>query len=111
MDRNGKYRAVIRQLLEEIADLFGSSSPHQTEVVFDEERGHYHIGQVGWDGDRRIDNIYVHIDLIGDRVWVQRNATEIRIAEELVAAGIPRNHIVLGFQHPDRRPDTDYAVA
>ena len=111
MDRNHRYRAIIRCELQDIAELFGASSPHQTELVFDEERGHYHVGKIGWDGIRRIDSIYVHIDLIGDMVWLQRNETEIRVAEELVRAGIPRNHIVLGFQHPDVRPDTDYAVA
>lgn len=111
MDRNDQYRVVIRRELEEIADLFGSSTPGQIELVFDDERGHYHVGRVGWDGARRIDNVYVHIDLIGDKVWIQCNATEIRVAEELVKAGIPRDHIVLGFQHPDRRPDTDYAAA
>jgi hypothetical protein len=29
----------------------------------------------------------------------------------MVKAGIPRNHIVLGFKPPHVRPDTDYAVA
>jgi hypothetical protein len=28
-----------------------------------------------------------------------------------VREGIPKEHIVLAFRHPSRRPDTEYAVA
>jgi hypothetical protein len=111
MDRNTRYRALIRQLLQEMADYHADAPSLQTELVFDEERGHYHYGEVGWDGDRRIDSVLVHIDLIGDTIWIQRNWTETRVAEELVKAGVLRDHIVLGFIHPAIRPDTDYAVA
>lgn len=111
MDRNTRYRVLIRQLLQEMADNSAPPSSLQTELVFDEERGHYHYGEVGWEKDRRIDSVLVHIDLIGDTIWIQRNWTETRVAEELVRAGVPREHIVLGFQPPNVRPDTDYAVA
>ena len=33
------------------------------------------------------------------------------VAEELVEAGIPRDHIVLAFRAPEIRKYTDYAVA
>lgn len=111
MDRSNKYRAIIRRVLQEFADDHLRTATLQKEVVFDDERGHYMVGEIGWDGKTRIDSIYIHIDLIGDKVWLQRNRTEIRIAEELVKAGIPRHHIVLGFKPPHVRPDTDYAVA
>lgn len=111
MDRNVRYRALIRDLLQEFTAHAPASPTLQTELVFDDERGHYHYGEVGWDGDRRIDSVLIHIDLTGDTIWIQRNWTETRVAEELVRAGVPREHIVLGFKHPDMRPDTDYAVA
>lgn len=111
MDRNAQYRPLIRRLLQEMADYNTGSPALQTELVFDEERGHYHYGEVGWQEDRRIDSVLVHIDLIGETIWIQRNWTETRVAEELVKMGVPRDHIVLGFKHPDIRPDTDYAVA
>ncbi len=31
----------------------------------------------------------IHIDLLGDKVWVQYDGTEDGVATELVAAGIP----------------------
>ena len=33
------------------------------------------------------------------------------VAEELVQAGIPKSHIVLGFRPPEVRKHTEYAVA
>ena len=53
----------------------------------------------------------LHVDIINGKVWIQRDGTEEGIALELVAAGIPKEHIVLAFHHPSRRPDTEYAVA
>ena len=103
MDRNTRYRALIRELLQEMAGYNADTPSVHTELVFDEERGHYHYGEVGWDGDRRIDSVLVHIDLIGDIVWIQRNWTETRVAEELVKAGIPREHRPR-LQTSDRSP-------
>ncbi|MBI3652300.1 MAG: XisI protein [Acidobacteria bacterium] len=37
--------------------------------------------------------------------------SEAGIATDLEATGVPRDHIGLGFRHPDRRKSTDYAVA
>lgn len=49
-------------------------------------------------------------DLRGGKVWLQHDGTGRAIAEELVAAGIPKEDIVLAF-HPARlRQHTGYAV-
>jgi XisI protein len=36
-------------------------------------------------------------------VWIEYNGTDARLGEELVAAGIPRNDIVLAFQPVELR--------
>jgi len=43
-------------------------------------------------------------------VWIEHNGTEVPIGEELVAAGVPKSDIVLGYKPPDIRPHTGYAV-
>ncbi len=65
----------------------------------------------GWHDPRRIHGCLIHIDIINGKVWVQRDGTEHGIATELVAAGIPKDHIVLGFHPPEVRQHTEYAVA
>jgi hypothetical protein len=53
----------------------------------------------------------VHIDIRNGKVWIQQDGTEDGIAEALVEAGIPRDHIVLAFKPPEIRPYTDFAAA
>lgn len=53
----------------------------------------------------------VHIDLIDGKIWIQRDGTEEGIAADLERAGIPIEHIVLGFRPPELRQYTDYGVA
>ncbi|TFI50853.1 hypothetical protein BLD44_029445 [Mastigocladus laminosus UU774] len=51
------------------------------------------------------------LDLIDGKIWIQRNGTEEGIAADLERAGIPKEHIVLGFRPPELRQYTDYGVA
>ncbi len=110
MDRSEQYAAIVRRVLTEIAELSPSTETLRTELVFNENQGHYHLGEVGWDGDDRIDVMLLHIDIIEGRIWLQYNGTDLRVGEELVRAGIPRDQIVLGFQPPELRQYTDFAT-
>jgi XisI protein len=53
----------------------------------------------------------IYVEIINDRVWIQLDNTEDGIAEELIAAGIPKQDIVLGFHEPEIRPYTGFAIA
>ena len=111
MDTLETYRQGIEKILRAYAQMPYAHGEIQTEVVVDRQAEHYLLLSVGWDGARRIHGSIVHIDIINGKVWIQRDGTEHGIAEELVEAGIPRDHIVLGFRPPDLRQYTEYAVA
>jgi hypothetical protein len=81
------------------------------EAVFDSTRDRYLVLSLGWQNHRRVHSCLIHIDILGDKVWIQRDGTEDGIAFELVDAGIPKHAIVLGFQSEDIRPYTEFAVA
>jgi hypothetical protein len=51
------------------------------------------------------------MDLKGDKIWIQRDGTECGVANELVELGVPKEHIVLAYQPPYKRPYTAFAVA
>jgi hypothetical protein len=53
----------------------------------------------------------LHIDIIDNQLWIQHDGTEEGIAGELVAVGISKKHIVLGFKPPEQRKHTEFAVA
>jgi XisI protein len=110
MDRVERYREIVRRLIEEYARYKPSHGRIDTETVIDRDKDHYELMHVGWDGVRRVHGCVVHIDIIDGKVWVQYDGTSQPVAEELVAAGIPREDIVLGFHPADVRPLTGYAA-
>ena len=72
---------------------------------------YYLITSVGWQGYRRVAHNLLHLDIIGGKIWVQKDGTEDGIAAELEAAGVPKHDIVLAFRHiQDRAIIPDYAV-
>ncbi|HMQ46844.1 MAG TPA: XisI protein [Saprospiraceae bacterium] len=83
----------------------------QEQLVFDTVRDHYQILALGWEGEKRVYFTLLHIDLVGEKIWIQENNTDFDIAEKLVAMGVPKSDIVLAFHAPSMRPFTGYAVA
>jgi hypothetical protein len=110
MDRLERYREIVRALIVEYARYKPAHGHIETEAIVDREKDHYEVMHVGWDGVRRVHGSVVHIDIIEGKVWVQYDGTSRSVAEELVAAGIPREEIVLGFHPAEVRPHTDFAV-
>ncbi|WP_442938932.1 element excision factor XisI family protein [Nostoc sp.] len=51
-----------------------------------------------------------NVDIKDNKIWIQRDGTEIGIANELVAAGVSKEDIVLGFHAPYKCEFTDFAV-
>lgn len=81
------------------------------ETVFDRTQARYLILVLGWEGHRYEHGCTVHVEIIGDKVWIQRDETEDGIALELENSGIPKEKIVLGFKPPAARLLTGYGVA
>jgi hypothetical protein len=108
MDGLTTYRSAIQQILMNHQDP--DAIEVRSEVIIDRERDHYQLVNVGWQNDRRVYGCVLHLDIIDGKVWIQHNGTEFDIANELVALGIEKQHIVLGFQSPFKRKFTEFAV-
>lgn len=111
MDKLEQYRQVIQTLLAEYVKTPIANGEIESQMVFDTQRDHYQVMDVGWDGYRRVHGCVLHLDIREGKVWVQHNATEMRIAHELVAMGVPKEDIILGFQAPYVREYTEFGVA
>ncbi len=111
MDTLSKYRKIIRELIKEYGKYVPSRGEIEIETIFDESNDHYELMYSGWNGVYRIHGSVLHIDIRKDKVWIQQDGTEEGVAEELVKAGIPREHIVLAFKSPEVRQYTDFAVS
>ncbi len=97
-----KYQSVIEQVLQDYAEFLGSDDHVQLEFVFDRDRDRYLLIETGWHHDDRIYNVLIHINLINGKLWIQKDGTEEGVAEDLVAAGVPNDRIVLGFKLLER---------
>ena len=111
MDTLDQYRKIIEDTLKEFASIRYAYGDIQNEAVLDRDRDRYLVVSQGWDDKKRIHSTLIHIDIIGDKIWIQRDGTEDGIANRLVAAGIPKERIVLAFHSPETRKYTDFAVA
>lgn len=107
-----EYRTHVQQLLEECkGPRLSLQDEVETQLIIDTKHDHYQLIHVGWENGRRVYAPIIHIDIKGDKVWLQRNMTDQKIAEELVERGIPQDRIVLGFQPPYARKYTGFAAS
>ena len=111
MDQIEHYRTVIKELLQEVAGYVPSTESVRTELLFDDERGHYQLCVVGWEGTKRVHNIMMHFDLIDGKIWVQENATDIDLEHHFFQAGVLFEHIMPGMVPPQQRQYSDFAIA
>jgi hypothetical protein len=79
-------------------------------LIVSEDRNNFLLITLGWEDDVQVHGCLVHIEVIGDKIWIHRDGLEDGIANELVKAGIPKTQIVLGFHPPNIRPHTEFAV-
>jgi hypothetical protein len=105
-----KYRQCIQDLLTERAKQGGDDSV-EAQTIFDTAHDHYQLLYIGWHNKKRIFGPVLHLDIKAGKIWIQWNGTEEDIAAELVARGVPKHDIVLGFHTPVMRQYTEYAVS
>ncbi|MEC4814971.1 MAG: XisI protein [Scytonema sp. PMC 1069.18] len=105
-----KYRECIRQLIAEYAKRASSNNEIEIQTIFDMERDHYQLLYIGWQNKRRVFGPVMHFDIKDGKIWIQWNGTEEEVGEQLVAMGVPKHDIVVGFHPPYVRPFTDFAV-
>jgi hypothetical protein len=111
MDKLTHYRQILTRLIREYASYRPSHGQIDTEAVIDPDTDQDEVLHVGWDGVRRVHGSVVHVDIHDGKLWVQYDGTTRPIAEELAAAGIPKQDIILAFHPAELRPHTGYGVS
>ncbi|WP_341527851.1 XisI protein [Nostoc sp. UHCC 0302] len=110
MDTLDNYRQIIQKILSEYSQLPYAYGQLERQFIIDKNENHYLLLTLGWENKQRVHGCLIHIDIINDKIWIQRDGTEIGIANELVSAGIPKTKIVLAFQLAELRKYTEFAV-
>ncbi|CAC5340228.1 MULTISPECIES: XisI protein [Planktothrix] len=110
MDSLVQYREIIQEKLKEYTEIPYAYGDLQCRLIVSEDRNNFLLITLGWEDDVQVHGCLVHIEVIGDKIWIHRDGLEDGIANELVKAGIPKTQIVLGFHPPNIRPHTEFAV-
>ena len=109
-----EWRRLIKKLLTELAAIphSGNVAP-KAKTVFDESADAYLVVVEGWDDVLRLHGCVAHLEIRSDKIWILLDGTEYGLATELLAAGVAKDHIVLGFKSPSSRAQlqTGFAVA
>jgi hypothetical protein len=111
MSAPAAYRDLIERILTEETRVPVSYGEVALYTVFDRAQDHDVLMAVGWNGRPRVHAPLLHVDIIDGKLWVQHDGTERGIARDLEAGGVPKDRIVLAFQHISRRQFGDYAAA
>lgn len=111
MDTLKKNRQIIETILSEYVKIPYSLQELESELIIDKQENNYLVMTLGWEGEKRVHGCIIHIEIINNKIWIQRDGTEYGIANELVNAGIPKSQIVLAFHPQDVRKYTDFAVS
>src|SRR5271154_5206971 len=99
-----EWRHLIKKFLTELVAIpYAGNSPPKAKTVFDESADAYLVVVEGWDGVRRLHGCVAHLEIRSDKIWILLDGTEYGLATELIAAGVPKDHIVLGFKPPSTR--------
>ena len=111
-DTLNHWRRNIKRILTDLAAIpFPEVVTMCAKTVFDDTADVYVVLVEGWQDVRRLHGCLVHVDIKGDKIWVQQDGTEDGVIADLLAAGIPKDCIVLGFKSPQSRAHTQFATA
>ncbi|MFN8489130.1 MAG: XisI protein [Caldilineaceae bacterium] len=107
------YRTIIKEALCAYAGLLQRANKPgvETVTVFDEAQDHYLLHTIGWADRKHVWNTTLYVRIRNGKFYIEIDWTEEGIATELLAAGVPKEDIVLAFHHPSMRPYTEFAVA
>jgi hypothetical protein len=106
-------RIDYSQLIQDILTQHSANDLNndtETQLIFDLKRHHYQVLNIGWKEQKRIYGVIIHVDIKDEKIWIQRDGTEIGIANQLLAAGVPKQNIVLAFYAPYKRSLTEFAA-
>jgi hypothetical protein len=97
------YRRCVQQLILAYRASTPINSKVEVQTIFDTERDHYQLVNLGWDGHRCIYNCVIHLDIKDGKIWIQRNQTDCLLTGDLLKIDVRRKDVVLGLQSPTLR--------
>ena len=118
MDSETNYSEIIKKIITSYTEIPYPDENIKLETIFDTQQDRYLLMIVGrekinpqYSATKRVHGCLIHVDIIDDKIWIQRDGTEKGVASDLLEAGIPKDKIVLAFYDPQIRAETGFAIA
>lgn len=114
MDKITRYQNIILDFLKRYNEETGGNKPDETikrRIIADRENNSFQLLSVGWRNGHYLFGPIFHFDIIDGKIWMQCNNTEREVVDELMAHGVDKQDIVLGFVPPNARIFTGFAMA
>lgn len=111
MDKVSQYRQIVQDILIAHSQIKPAYGEIEMDVLFDQQRDHYQVLRAGWLQKKRVYGALIHIDIKGEKLWIQYDGTEVGVANELIESGIPKTDIVLAYHSPFIRQYDGFAVS
>lgn len=103
-------RQQIKAVIHTVAQYRLQRDDVEVDVI-DDANGHWQVIHRGWDGDERVYVVLVHLRLVEDRIYVERDGTPDGVATHLLGAGVPQTQIVMAVHPPYLRHLTPFAIS
>lgn len=106
-----QWPKTLEDILQYYANLPYRYGDVKTHLIISQDRHHFLLVDEGWQQNQRVHGCLVHVEIREQKIWIHYDGIEDSITTELVAAGVPKDCIVLAFHPPELRQHTGYAIA
>lgn len=110
LTQTDRYYQTLFPILSEYCEIFNRDSDTKTQLIINSDQTRYLIIDEGWQGIERVHNLIFDAEIRNNKIWLHHDGLGHGITNELVAAGIAKDCIVLAFHPPHIRQHTGYGV-
>ena len=111
LDSLTTLREAIKKVFISWEELAKQGIGFHVVTFLDTDNNRYLLQQVQTTNERYQSQTLAHLEIRDQKIWILTDNTEQGIATELVAAGIAKSQIVLGFYPPRVRQRSEFAAA
>ena len=69
----------MERVLSEYVPIQYANGDIQNEAVIDRAHDRYLVVSIGWQGYQRVAHNLLHLDIIGGKIWVQKDGTRMEL--------------------------------
>ncbi|MEM8529075.1 MAG: element excision factor XisI family protein [Bacteroidota bacterium] len=96
MDRIEKYQQIIREELQYQLELGYSDMPNIKYKLI-EDGFQFIVLAVGWHEKEYIHDLWFHLEIIEDKVWIFENNTDYQLGKALTTKGMAKDDILVAW--------------